>query len=114
LQTQRTCSTFNAGAIEGAIGIALATVAATAASAAEESRTAIGLLIETLHEWISSMGRVWPCQAELQLNVRREKTPRHERDIDARALGVPRTDLAIIEHHRELLAHCERTTRRLR
>src|SRR6516225_2143803 len=85
LQTQRTCSTFNAGAVEGAIGIALAPVAASAASAAEESRTAIGLLIEALHEWISLMERVWPCRAELQLNVRREKTPRRERDIDARA-----------------------------
>ena len=31
------------------------------------------------------MERVWPCRAELQLNVRREKTPRRERDIDARA-----------------------------
>jgi hypothetical protein len=83
LQTQRTCSTFNAGAVEGAIGIALAPVAASAASATEESRTAIGLLIEALHEWISLMERVWPCRAELQLNVRREKTPRRERDIDA-------------------------------
>jgi hypothetical protein len=40
------------------------------------------------------MERVWPCRAELQLNVRREKTPRHERDIDARAslrgASVPR------------------------
>ena len=72
----RTCWTFNAGAVEGAIGIALAPVAASAASAAEESRTAIGLLIEALHEWISLMERVWPCRAELQLNVRREKTPR--------------------------------------
>jgi hypothetical protein len=85
LQTQRTCSTFNVGAVEGAIGMALAPAAASAASAAEESRTAIGLLIEALHEWISLMETVWPCRAELQLNVRRKKTPRRERDIDARA-----------------------------
>src|SRR6516165_11826289 len=75
LQTQRTCSTFNAGAVEGAIGIAPALVAANAASAAEESRTAIGLLIEALREWISLMERVCPCWAELQLNVRRTFTP---------------------------------------
>src|SRR6516165_6228774 len=74
LQTRRTCSTFNAGAVEGAIGMALAPVAASAASAAEESRTAIGLLIEALHEWNSLMERVLPCQAELQLNVRRTFT----------------------------------------
>ena len=38
---------------------------------------------------------MWPCRAELQLNVRREKTPRRERDIDARAslrgASVPRS-----------------------
>ena len=43
------------------------------------------------------MERVWPCRAELQLNVRREKTPRRERDIDARAslrgASVPRVVL---------------------
>src|SRR6516165_10961747 len=55
--------------------MALAPVAASAASAAEESRTAIGLLIEALHEWNSLMERVLPCQAELQLNVRRTFTP---------------------------------------
>ena len=39
------------------------------------------------------MERVWPCRAELQLNVRREKTPRRERDIEARASvrGGPRS-----------------------
>jgi hypothetical protein len=40
------------------------------------------------------MERVWPCRAELQLNVP-GKTPRQERDIDARAslrgASVPRS-----------------------
>ena len=47
------------------------------------------------------MERVWPCRAELQLNVRCEKTPRRERDIDAprqpaRGLGPAPFCLAIL------------------
>jgi hypothetical protein len=65
---------LNAGTVEGAIGIALAPVAAGAASAAEESRTAI-VAHRSLDEWISLMESV-TAPAELQLNVRREETSR--------------------------------------
>ncbi|OKO72016.1 hypothetical protein AC629_38725 [Bradyrhizobium sp. NAS80.1] len=46
MQTQRTCSTFNVGAVEREIGMASALLAARAANAAEESRMAIGFPIE--------------------------------------------------------------------
>jgi hypothetical protein len=69
LQINRTCSTPDIGATGGAIGVALALVAANPASAAAEKRTTIGFPMEA--SLVELVNAVWRCWAEPHLNGRR-------------------------------------------